>query len=69
MHAKYPWLDFKYHDPEPNFDRSQVYGVAARLFRVKDPKFCVALDVVAGGKVNKENLLVIAAKTKLKTTI
>ena len=24
MGAKYPWLDFRYADPEPNFDRSQV---------------------------------------------
>ena len=52
MNAKYPWLEFQYADPEPNFDRSQVHGVAAKLFTVKDPRFCVALDTVAGGKVN-----------------
>ena len=45
------WLDFKYSDPEKNFDRSQVHGPAATLFKVKDKKFCVALDTAGGGKV------------------
>lgn len=51
MTARYPWLDFQFHDPEPNFDRSVVKGVAAKLFTVKDPKFCVALDTAGGGKL------------------
>lgn len=57
MNASFPWLDFQYADPEPNFDRSKVLGVAAKLFTVKDHSFCVALDTVAGGKVSlkKEN--------------
>jgi structural maintenance of chromosome 2 len=53
LNARYPNLDFQYADPEPNFDRSKVLGVAAKLFTVKDPKFLVALDAVAGGNVNK----------------
>ena len=52
MGARYPWLDFQYSDPEPGFDRSQVYGVAAKLFTMKDIKFAVALDTAGGGKVN-----------------
>jgi len=51
MGARYPWLDFRYSDPEPGFDRSQVYGVAAKLFKIKDMKFAVALDTAGGGKV------------------
>ena len=42
---------FMYSDPEPGFDRSQVYGVAAKLFKIKDMKFAVALDTAGGGKV------------------
>lgn len=52
MGARYPWLDFQYQDPEPGFDRSQVYGVAAKLFKIKDPRFAVALDTAGGGKVS-----------------
>ena len=52
MSARYPWLDFHYADPEANFDRSLVHGVTARLFTVKDPKFCVALDTTGGGRVS-----------------
>ena len=51
MNARYQGLNFQYTDPERNFDRSKVVGVAARLFTVKDPRFCVALDTIAGGKV------------------
>ena len=54
MSARYPWLDFQYSDPDPNFDRSQVHGVAAKLFSIKDPKFAVALDPAGGGKVCKQ---------------
>ncbi|XP_040571825.2 LOW QUALITY PROTEIN: structural maintenance of chromosomes protein 2-like [Lepeophtheirus salmonis] len=51
MAARFPWLEFRYRDPEPNFDRSVVRGVAANLFDVKDSTFCVALDTCAGGKL------------------
>ncbi|XP_059091946.1 structural maintenance of chromosomes protein 2-like [Tigriopus californicus] len=51
MSSRYPWLNFQYDDPEKNFDRSQVYGVAAKLISVRDPKFFVALDTAGGGKL------------------
>ena len=51
MSARYQWLNFTYSDPERNFNRSQVRGVAAVLFKVKDPKFSIALDTAGGGKV------------------
>lgn len=43
--------DFNYRNPEPNFDRRRVYGLVCRLFRVKDPKFCTALETCAGGSL------------------
>ncbi len=52
MGGRFPWLEFQYSDPEKNFDRSQVKGVAANLITVKDPKFFQALDTVGGGKVS-----------------
>ena len=42
-----------FSDPEPGFDRSQVYGVAAKLFKIKDMRFAVALDTAGGGKVSQ----------------
>ena len=57
MSARYPWLDFQYSDPEPNFDRSQVYGVAAKLFKIKNNKFTVALDTAGGGKVSNKSVI------------
>lgn len=51
MSSRYPWLNFQYDDPEKNFDRSQVHGVAAKLISVQDPKFFVALDTAGGGKL------------------
>ena len=50
--AKTPWLNFQFSDPEPNFDRSLVHGVAAKLFKIRDHKFTVALDTAGGGKVS-----------------
>ena len=52
MSSRLHWLEFKYQDPERNFDRSKVYGVAARHVRVKDQRFCAALDAAGGGKVS-----------------
>ena len=52
------WLDFQYRDPEPNFDRRKVHGVVAKLVRVKDQRFCAALDQVGGGQVNRKSNLV-----------
>jgi structural maintenance of chromosome 2 len=51
MSARYSWLNFQYTDPERNFDRRQVRGPAATLFKVVDSKFFVALDTAGGGKV------------------
>ncbi len=53
MSAKFPWLEFHYRDPVRNFDRSQVRGTVANLFRVRDKKFFVALDTAFGSKVRK----------------
>ena len=44
-------LDFKYSDPENNFDRSKVHGVVASLVTVKDGAATSALEVAAGGKL------------------
>ena len=46
-----PNLRFEYKDPSRNFDRRQVIGVAAKLFRVQDEGFCTGLQSVAGGKI------------------
>lgn len=43
--------DFQYKNPEPNFDRRRVFGMVCRLFRVKDPKFYMALETCAGGSL------------------
>ncbi|KAI1727452.1 SMC proteins flexible hinge domain-containing protein [Ditylenchus destructor] len=59
--AKYHFLQFKYEDPRPNFDRRSVKGVVARLFKMKDAKFATALEVAAGGKLN--NIVVDRAET------
>jgi len=44
-------LDFRYSDPEKNFDRNRVKGVVAKLVRLQDPAATTALEVVAGGKL------------------
>ena len=51
MSSRYQWLTLNYHDPERNFDRRQVRGVAAVLFKVVDPKYFLALDTAGGAKV------------------
>ena len=50
--SRFPNLNFDYRDPEPNFDRSRVKGLVSSLFKINDPKFCTALEVAAGAKVN-----------------
>ena len=60
MSSRLHWLEFKYQDPERNFDRSKVYGVAARHVRVKDQRFCPALDAAGGGKVSLSLSLFVA---------
>lgn len=51
MEYRHPRLNFQYTDPEKNFDRSKVRGVAAKLFSVKDQEFCQGLTIAAGGKL------------------
>ena len=46
--GRYPNLNFEFRDPVRGFDRRQVRGVAARLFSIPDPSFCMALETVAG---------------------
>ena len=49
--ARFPNLQFEYHDPEKSFDRSKVHGLVARLIQVKDVRNATALEVTAGRKV------------------
>ena len=52
--SKYAWcvgLDFRFRDPEANFQRSRVKGVVAKLISVKDTNTATALEVAAGGKL------------------
>ena len=58
MKAKFPHLDFQYSDPERNFDRSKVKGVSAKLIKVKDPKYNVAIDTAGGGKVYRKSSMI-----------
>ncbi|KAI8005601.1 Structural maintenance of chromosomes protein 2-1 [Camellia lanceoleosa] len=44
-------VDFTYHDPVKNFDRTRVKGVVAKLIKVKDGSTMTALEVAAGGKL------------------
>ncbi|KAF7636433.1 Structural maintenance of chromosomes protein [Meloidogyne graminicola] len=49
--ARYFNLQFNYKNPYDGFDRKNVKGVVAKLFKLKDPKFATALEVVGGGRV------------------
>ena len=51
LESRCPRLAFDYNDPEPNFNRSRVLGVVAKLFRMNDPKFSVALEEASSGKI------------------
>merc|ERR1719272_1298254 len=46
-------VDFRYSDPERNFDRSKVKGVVAKLFNIKPEHadYTMAVQVAAGGKL------------------
>jgi len=46
-------VDFRYQDPERNFDRSKVKGVVAKLFQIKPEHadYTMAVQVAAGGKL------------------
>ncbi|CDF34566.1 unnamed protein product, partial [Chondrus crispus] len=51
LSARLGSCDFQYSDPRPNFDRSKVHGLVAKLIRVKDPKVTTAIEVTAGGRL------------------
>ncbi|KAF9095480.1 Structural maintenance of chromosomes protein 2 [Mortierella sp. AD031] len=46
-------LDFQYHNPTPNFDRSTVKGLVAELFTVRPEhtQAATALEICAGGRL------------------
>ncbi|XP_075212071.1 structural maintenance of chromosomes 2 [Lycorma delicatula] len=44
-------LAFRYIDPEPNFNHSLVKGLVCKLFKVKDRRFCTALETAAGERL------------------
>ncbi|VDQ12032.1 unnamed protein product [Trichobilharzia regenti] len=52
LSAQFPQLQFEYTNPEPNFDKRRVHGPVAKLFRIKDEKYAVALEVIAENKVS-----------------
>ena len=52
FYINFPQVNFEYKNPEPNFDRQRVKGLVCNLFKVKDPKYAVALETAAGGKVS-----------------
>lgn len=44
-------LAFRYSEPERNFNHSLVKGLVCKLIRVKDRKFCTALETAAGERL------------------
>uniref|UniRef100_A0A1I7WXE9 Mobilization protein n=1 Tax=Heterorhabditis bacteriophora TaxID=37862 RepID=A0A1I7WXE9_HETBA len=52
LHQRHARIDFVYRDPKPTFDRSSVKGTLATLFRVKDTKYALALEIAAGAYYN-----------------
>ncbi|WKX94401.1 hypothetical protein Q1695_011562 [Nippostrongylus brasiliensis] len=48
LHQKNPRIHFTYKDPFPGFNRDDVRGCIATLFRIKDPKYALALEIAAG---------------------
>lgn len=51
LSARLASCDFKYSDPNPNFDRRRVHGLVIKLINVKDPKVTTAIEVTAGGRL------------------
>lgn len=45
------WCNFRYTAPSPDFDKSRVHGVLARLVQVHDPSTTLALEVAAGSRL------------------
>uniref|UniRef100_A0A1B0DCC3 Uncharacterized protein n=1 Tax=Phlebotomus papatasi TaxID=29031 RepID=A0A1B0DCC3_PHLPP len=44
-------FDFQYRDPEPQFNKNRVKGRLCNLFTVKDKRYCLALEICAGGSL------------------
>lgn len=55
----YYYTNFKYRDPETNFDRRRVHGVVCRLIHVKNAEHSVAIETAAGGKVKLDFQLLL----------
>ncbi|KAK5965475.1 hypothetical protein GCK32_004386 [Trichostrongylus colubriformis] len=51
LHQKNPRIHFTYKDPFVGFNRDDVRGCVATLFRIKDPKYALALEIAAGSFV------------------
>lgn len=51
LSARLESCDFRYTDPHPNFDRSKVHGLVAKLINVKDSRMTTAIEVTAGGRL------------------
>merc|ERR1719192_697891 len=49
--SRHPRLNFHYQDPDQRFDRRQVKGVVAKLFKVRDEMFACGLQALAGGRL------------------
>jgi structural maintenance of chromosome 2 len=56
-------FDFKYEDPEPNFDRRRVTGTVASNFTVRNPRDSTAIEALAGGRLHQ--VIVDSDKTSL----
>lgn len=41
-------FEFRYRDPEPNFDRRRVRGMLCNLFDVRDNRYSLALSMASG---------------------
>lgn len=52
MEVRFTGLSFDYRDPDKKFDRRKVFGVAAKLFNIRDNDedidFSLALETAAG---------------------
>lgn len=53
--AQNPYLNFRYRDPETNFNRRSVKGIVARQIKLKDRANSTAIETAAGGKVSYLN--------------
>ncbi|VDM70637.1 unnamed protein product [Strongylus vulgaris] len=56
LHQKNPRIHFTYKDPFVGFNRDDVRGCIATLFRIKDPKYALALEIAAGSFLSMQHL-------------